>query len=79
MHAYHDHDEHGNVVLGTGATILQDSRNTIVSAAKGKMVVVRGLENYIVIDTDDALLIYPMDREQEIKALRKQGNIQDYL
>ena len=36
-----------------------------------KLVVIKDLEEYIVIDEADVLLIYPKNKEQEIKALRK--------
>jgi mannose-1-phosphate guanylyltransferase len=30
-------------------------------------VILRGLDNFIVVDENDALLIYPKSKEQEIK------------
>ena len=33
---------------------------------KGKVAVIDGLDNYIVVDTDDALLICPRENEQNI-------------
>ena len=34
-------------------------------------VVIKGLEDFIVIDTDDCLMIYPKTEEQSIKALKE--------
>lgn len=59
-------DEQGNA--GTLENVrLRESANTIVHLPAGKTAVIRGLENYIVVDDGDALLIYPKDKEQEIK------------
>jgi len=39
---------------------------------KGKLAVIKGLEDYIIIDEGDVLLIYPKSEEQEIKQVRKE-------
>jgi mannose-1-phosphate guanylyltransferase len=36
-----------------------------------KVVVVEGLNDYIIVDKDEVLLIFPKEKEQDIKALRK--------
>ena len=61
-------DDEGNVV--TGQVILEDTHNSLVRAPKGKLVVVGGMDDVLVIDEGDVLLVYPRNREQEIKALR---------
>jgi len=33
--------------------------------------VIKGLEDFIVIDTDDCLMIYPKSEEQSIKELKE--------
>ena len=45
----------------------------MVSTTKGKKVVVQGLENFIVVDTDDTLLIFPKEQEQSIKEVSKEA------
>lgn len=61
-------DENENaIVRATGHLI--DSKNNIISTASEKLVVVDGIENYIIVDTDDVLLVYPKEKEQEIKIL----------
>jgi mannose-1-phosphate guanylyltransferase len=45
----------------------RDARNNMVSLPKGKKGVIRGLDNFIVVDDGNLLLIYPKDREQDIK------------
>lgn len=49
--------------------ILQNTKDCIVSVNSHKAVIIDGLEDYIVVDDDQVLLIYPKGKEQEIKAL----------
>lgn len=78
LHAYLDKDDTGSVVLGEN-TLLLDSKNCIVRSDAKKLVVVKDLEDYIVIDEEDVLLVYPKNQEQEIKALRKSIEQKEYL
>ena len=56
----------GNVTQNCKA-LMFNSHNNIVAIKGDKLVVVSGLEGYIVADVDDALLIVPMEEEQKIK------------
>lgn len=50
------------------AVIPYDASNNIVKTTQpNKVVVIRGLEDYIVVDTDNALLICPKKDEQAIR------------
>lgn len=49
--------------------LLYNTTKTIVYAPKEKLVVVQGLDNYIVVDTPDALLICNKDEEQSVKVI----------
>lgn len=66
LHAYLDKDNDGTVTLGAN-THLIDTRNSIVRSDGNKTVVIKGLDNFIVVDEPNALLIYPKSDEQEIK------------
>lgn len=44
-----------------------DSHNNVIAAKGDKLVVVSGLNGYVVADTPDALLIVPINDEQKIK------------
>lgn len=66
-------DENNNVVHAEN-TILEDVKNCLVRGMDGKLMVIRGLENFIVVDEADALLIYPKDREQAIKQVHQRIN-----
>ena len=43
------------------------TRSCIISLPKGKVAVINGLRDYIVVDTDDVLMICPRSEEQNIK------------
>lgn len=60
-------DEQGNLV-NVQNSLIQSSHNNIIHISQGnKMLVLDGLENYIVVDTKDVLLICPRHKDQEIK------------
>ena len=44
-----------------------DTRNSIISLPAGKIAVIKGLRDYIVVDTEDVLMICPRSEEQNIK------------
>lgn len=63
-----DKDPQGNVVHGRKA--FHSSANNMVSLEnKEKLVMLRNLNGYIVVDTEDALIICPLDEEQSIKQM----------
>lgn len=70
LHAFSDKDENGNVVQANKHH-LDDVKDSLIVAQKERTIVIKGLENYIVVDEPGALLIYPKDQEQEIKQVVK--------
>ncbi|MCB0637278.1 MAG: mannose-1-phosphate guanylyltransferase, partial [Lewinella sp.] len=71
LHQEADQDADGNVTQGN-AILLHDTHNSLVRMPAGKLAVVAGMDDCIIVDEGDVLLICPTSREQEIKALRKQ-------
>jgi mannose-1-phosphate guanylyltransferase len=63
-HIKHDDDE--NAVVGKNV-MLYDSKNCIVNVPKDKLVVMQGLEDYIVVESDGILLICRKEDEQQIR------------
>ncbi len=59
--------ETDNVERGTIVSI--DSRDNLLYSYSGKLIATAGLENMIVIETDDALLVCPKDRAQDVKKI----------
>ena len=70
LYAYLDKNEDGNVILSKEHEVLSSHGNLIKTRSQDKLIVVKGLEDYIIIDEDDVLLIYPRSQEQEIKQVR---------
>lgn len=64
-------DESENTVVNAD-TILMSSKNNMIFTDSKKLVVLDGIEDYVVVDKDDALLVFPMKKEQEIKELLKE-------
>jgi len=62
----HDKDENGNAVNGNAVTL--DTRNTFIRGGK-RLIATVGVEDLVVVDTDDALLIVSMSHVQDIKRL----------
>lgn len=74
--------DHAHNVTLTKPAHLDHTRNTLVLARPSKLVVIKGLQDYIVIDTDDCLMIYPKAEEQAIKQLKeelKAKGLSDFL
>lgn len=64
-------DDNNNAVVNA-KVLLQNSSSNIISTAKDKLVIVDGLEDFIIVDKDNVLLIYPKSKEQEIKGIVSQ-------
>lgn len=66
LHAISPKNKDGNVTQNC-RTLLYGCKDCIVAAEGDKVVVVSGLKDYIVADTDNALLICPIEAEQRIR------------
>ncbi|MFC1564442.1 mannose-1-phosphate guanylyltransferase [candidate division KSB1 bacterium] len=75
----HDKDENGNVIVGECET-LEANNNLIIS--DDKLVAAVGLEDFVIVNSDNAILICPKSRTQEIKNVvdnLMKKNRKDYL
>ncbi len=61
-----DRDYLENAVGGSDVMIIDATKN-MVQVPNNKLVVIQGLDDFIVVDTADVLLICKKDKEQEIK------------
>src|SRR5690606_21607340 len=59
-------DQHENAMVN-GKLFVENATNNIIRTNPNKMVVIGGLEDFIIVDKDDVLLIYPKKKEQDIK------------
>jgi len=61
-----DKDYLGNAVASDNVVVI-DATKCMINAPKDKLVVVQGLDDFIVVDTKDVLLICSKEKEQSIK------------
>ncbi|HMU45105.1 MAG TPA: sugar phosphate nucleotidyltransferase [Chitinophagaceae bacterium] len=61
-----DKDYFGNAVVGKKVMAV-DAKNCMIHVPENKLVVLQGVEDFIVVDTKDVLLICKKEKEQEIK------------
>lgn len=66
LHDYSPKNREGNVTQNCKA-LLYNSRNNMIAVPREKLVVISGLNDYIVADSGDVLLICPKSEEQRIK------------
>jgi mannose-1-phosphate guanylyltransferase len=60
------HDDHANAVVGKNV-MLYESQNCIINLPKDKLAVIQGLDDYIVVESDNVLLICRKKDEQQIR------------
>jgi mannose-1-phosphate guanylyltransferase len=68
-------DEVQNAIVNAD-TILKNSNNDMIFTDSKKLVVLDGIEDYIVVDKEEVLLLFPKKKEQEIKELLKDVSMQ---
>lgn len=73
LHKQLNKDSDNNAIV-RAETLLENSNNNIIYTESKKLVVLDGLKDYIVVDKEDVLLIYPIDKEQEIKEVLAKVN-----
>jgi mannose-1-phosphate guanylyltransferase len=67
LYEHIDHDKNKNAIVGDNVMIY-DSKDCIVNVPKDKLVVMQGLEGYIVVESKDMLLICKKEEEQQLKS-----------
>ncbi len=60
-------DKYANALKGNSIHTY-DTRNSLIFVPENKATIVSGLKDYIVVDTDDVLMICPRSEEQNIKS-----------
>jgi mannose-1-phosphate guanylyltransferase len=66
LYDHSDKDKNGNAIVGNNV-IVYNTQNCVVNMPKDKLVVIHGLDDYIVIESDNTLLICKKSDEQKIK------------
>lgn len=68
LHDKLDKDANNNTVVNA-RLFIENASNNIIRTDKEKIVIVDGLNDYIIVDKERILLIYPKEKEQEIKKI----------
>lgn len=62
--------------------LVHDSHGNMIASYSGKLIAAAGLRNMVIIETEDAILVCPRDRAQDVKhlvALMEEQALQKYL
>ena len=66
-----DSDENGNCIIdGNGKQIVYESQNTLICS--DRMVVTIGVENLVIVDTDDVILVCHKEQSQNVRKIVEQ-------
>ena len=61
-------DEHQNSMISK-QTMSYDSQDNLVYSSPDKLVVINGVDNLVIVDSEEVLLVMNKDKEQEIKGI----------
>jgi mannose-1-phosphate guanylyltransferase len=64
-----DKDYVGNAVIPSEQVMMFDSSNCMVNVPEDKLVILQGLHDYIVVESNNTLLICPRTEEQNVKQI----------
>ena len=73
LHEKLDKDENNNGIINA-KVIMENASNNIVRSDADKIIVIDGLHDYIIVDKEGILLIYPKSKEQDIKRITALAN-----
>ena len=73
LHEKLDKDDNNNTVVNA-TVILENASNNIIRSEAKKLVVIDGLDDYIIVDNENVLMIYPKSKEQDIKRITAMAN-----
>jgi len=68
LHEKLDKDANNNAIVNA-RVILENASNNIIRTDSKKIIIIDGLDDFIIVDKDNILLIYPKSKEQDIKRI----------
>ena len=71
VHDLSDKDEQNNA-LDPEHTVALNSKSNLVQSNSGKQVVLIGVDNLAVVETDDAIMVLNLDHDQDVKKVVEQ-------
>lgn len=73
LHDKLEKDENNNGIINA-KVVMENASNNIIRSDADKLIVIDGLNDYIIVDKEGVLLIYPKSKEQEIKRITEMAN-----
>ena len=73
LHEKLEKDENNNGIINA-KVVMENASNNIVRSDADKIIVIDGLHDYIIVDKEGILLIYPKSKEQDIKRITAMAN-----
>lgn len=70
LHDQLEKDQNSNVSINAQSEFIESAHN-ILRTSKGKIAIIKGLNDFIILENDDTLVILPKKDEQDIKPIRK--------
>lgn len=70
LYQYLSNAEEDNVLLSNKVHVSNARGNLIKIKDPDKLVIIKDMDDFIIVDEGDVLLIYPREKEQEIKEIR---------
>lgn len=64
-------DKNNNALVNAKGCFI-DAENNMVRTTNGKKMIVSGISDYIIVETNDTIMIYPKSEEQNIKEISKE-------
>ena len=69
LYSLAEKDDNQNVVIPSGGTILTETSGCMINIPEGKKLIVKGLQDYIIAESNNTLMIIPRESEQEVKQI----------
>ena len=66
LYEHMHHDENKNAIVGKNV-MAYETKNCVIQMPNNKLVVLQGLDDYIVVESDNVLLVCKKDSEQQIR------------
>ena len=73
LHEKLEKDENNNGIINA-KVVMENASNNIVRSDADKIIVIDGLHDYIIVDKEGILLIFPKSKEQDIKRITAMAN-----
>jgi mannose-1-phosphate guanylyltransferase len=65
LYEVQEKDQQQNVIDANA--LVYNTNNTIIKASNDKLIVVNGLNDFIVVENDNVIMICPKEKEQDVK------------